>query len=95
MNEGISPKQVIKKLIESGHITCPNADLGGRSTQLQPASLDLSLGYKAYRIRASFLPGKNRTVKQCLSDVKMHEIDLSSGAVLETGCVYPFRFKKR
>ena len=88
MNEGISPKQVIKKLIESGHINCPNADLGGRSTQLQPASLDLSLGYKAYRIRASFLPGKNRTVKQCLSDVKMHEIDLSSGAVLETGCVY-------
>ena len=88
MNEGISPKQVIKKLIESGHITCPNADLGGRSTQLQPASLDLSLGYKAYRIRASFLPGKNRTVKQCLSDVKMPEIDLSSGAVLETGCVY-------
>ncbi|MDG2361346.1 MAG: 2'-deoxycytidine 5'-triphosphate deaminase, partial [Hellea sp.] len=88
MNEGISPKQVIEKLIESGHIACPNVDLDGRSTQLQPASLDLSLGYTAYRIRASFLPGKNRTVKQCLSDVKMHEIDLSSGAVLETGCVY-------
>lgn len=88
MNEGILPKQAIENLIESGHIDCPNAMLDERPTQLQPASLDLRLGYKAYRLRASFLPGENRTVEQCLTDVRMHEIDLSLGAVLETGCVY-------
>ncbi len=56
--------------------------------QIQPASLDLRLGHKAYRLRASFLPGVGRSVMDCLPDVHMHEVDLSGGAVLETGCVY-------
>ncbi len=34
--------------------------------QYQPASLDLRLGPKAYRVRASFLPGANHTVKSRL-----------------------------
>ena len=57
-------------------------------SQFQPASLDLRLGPVAYRVRASFLPGRNRTVLQCLDDVKMHEMDISNGAVLERDCVY-------
>ena len=56
--------------------------------QIQPASLDLRLGKKAWRVRASFLPGKNHTVKDKLKRLMMHEIDLREGAVLETGCVY-------
>lgn len=56
--------------------------------QVQPASIDLRLGSIAYRVRSSFLPGKNRTVQQCLSDMAMHEIDLTKGAVLEKSCVY-------
>ncbi|MCC2113777.1 MAG: 2'-deoxycytidine 5'-triphosphate deaminase, partial [Hyphomicrobiales bacterium] len=56
--------------------------------QIQPASLDLRLGTTAYRVRASFLPGPERTVADRLGDLKLHEIDLSRGAVLETGCVY-------
>lgn len=56
--------------------------------QIQPASLDLRLGEKAYRIRASFLPGKGQAVADKLERFKLHEIDLSSGSVLETGCVY-------
>jgi dCTP deaminase len=39
-------------------------------------------------VRASFLPGPNATVEEKLSSVFMHEIDLTNGAVLETGCVY-------
>ncbi|MBT8415606.1 MAG: 2'-deoxycytidine 5'-triphosphate deaminase, partial [Boseongicola sp.] len=46
------------------------------------------LGAQAYRVRASFLAGKDRTVADRLSDFTMHEIDLSQGAVLEKGCVY-------
>ncbi|WP_300375411.1 2'-deoxycytidine 5'-triphosphate deaminase [Henriciella sp.] len=59
--------------------------------QIQPASLDLRLGTEAYRIRASFLPGPERTVAEVLEEpgIKLHRIDLSrDGAVLETGCVY-------
>lgn len=56
--------------------------------QIQPASLDLRLGEKAYRVRASFLPGPNSLVGEKLDRLKLHEIDLSAGAVLETGCVY-------
>jgi dCTP deaminase len=56
--------------------------------QYQPASLDLRLGPVAYRVRASFLPGKNATVKQRLGDLAMHEMDISDGGVLERGCVY-------
>jgi len=56
--------------------------------QFQPASLDLRLGPVAYRVRASFLPGKNATVKQRLEHLAMHEMDISNGAVLERGCVY-------
>ncbi len=56
--------------------------------QFQPASLDLRLGDVAYRVRASFLPGKDATVKQKLDGLTMHKMDISNGAVLERGCVY-------
>jgi dCTP deaminase len=56
--------------------------------QYQPASLDLRLGPNAYRVRASFLPGKGATVKQRLDELAMHEMDITHGGVLERGCVY-------
>lgn len=56
--------------------------------QIQPASLDLRLGQRGWRVRASFLAGRERTVEERLRDFAMHEIDLGPGAVLETGCVY-------
>ena len=57
--------------------------------QLQPASLDLRLGARAFRIRASFLPGRSRTVQDQLTALAADEISLEgSGAILEKGCVY-------
>ena len=56
--------------------------------QIQPASLDLRLGEVAYRVRASFLPGPETTVAERIEELKLHEIILGHGAVLETGCVY-------
>ncbi|MBI4192686.1 MAG: 2'-deoxycytidine 5'-triphosphate deaminase [Betaproteobacteria bacterium] len=56
--------------------------------QFQPASLDLRLGPVAYRVRASFLPGRDATVEDRLKDLSMHEMDISKGGVLERGCVY-------
>ena len=59
-----------------------------RDDQFQPASLDLRLGAKAYRVRASFLPGETCTVLKKLEELAMHEMDISHGGVLERGCVY-------
>lgn len=55
--------------------------------QVQPASLDLRLGPVAYRVRASFLPGR-ASMDERLADLGMHKVDLEGGAVLEKGCVY-------
>ena len=87
MSVGILPRQDIAELIAQGRITGLKAD-SVYPPSIQPASLDLSLGSKAYRLRASFLPGRGRSVLEELDGVKMHEIDLNGGAVLETGCVY-------
>jgi dCTP deaminase len=56
--------------------------------QIQPASLDLRLGAKAYRVRASFLPGPRDTVAAKIERFGLYELDLAGGAVLERGCVY-------
>jgi len=82
---GVLPDHAIKRLIEKQNITSDAEILPG---QIQPASLDLRLGQTAYRVRASFLAGRNRTVAERLDDFRMHEIDLNGGAVLEKGCVY-------
>ena len=53
--------------------------------QIQPASLDLRLGEVAYRVRASFLPGPRITVAKRIDELKLHEIALADGSVLESG----------
>ncbi len=83
---GVLPSQALHALIERKEIYAP--DVGIDPAQVQPASLDLRLGPIAYRIRASFLPGKGGTVESKLSAMQSHVIDLSKGAVLETECVY-------
>lgn len=84
-DKGILPDHMIAALKESGAIL---ADLPFQPDQIQPASLDLRLGEVAYRVRASFLPGPRTTVAERIDELKLHEFDLSDGAVLETGCVY-------
>ena len=85
MTGGILPDRAIAALFDSGAIVAARPrDVD----QIQPASLDLRLGTKAYRARASFLPGRGKTVSEKLARFALHEIDLTPGAVLETGCVY-------
>ncbi len=88
---GILPCQSIEDLIAREAITSLTAF---DSDQVQPASLDLRLGVRAWRVRASFLP-RGRTVMERLDDVKMHELDLAAGAVLERGCVYIAEVQER
>jgi len=85
MKNGVLSDEQIEALAASNGIT---AQLPLASGQIQPASLDLRLSDKAYRVRASFLAGKDRTVADRLAQFTMHEVDLTDGAVLEKGCVY-------
>ncbi|RAN38005.1 2'-deoxycytidine 5'-triphosphate deaminase [Hyphomonas sp. GM-8P] len=85
---GVLPDREIEALVASGAI---RTDTPLDEGQVQPASLDLRLAEDAYRLRASFLPGKERTVAEMLQEpgIHLHRIDLTQeGAVLETGCVY-------
>jgi dCTP deaminase len=85
MSEGIFPVQAIRALVSAGGLKASEALGVG---QIQPASVDLRLGPRAYRVRASFLPGPGGIVADKLADLKLHEFDIENGAVLETGCVY-------
>lgn len=85
----ILPSQQIAALIKAGnvHVAKDVVDTVLPQT-LQPASLDLTLGRRAFRMRASFLPGAGNRVADGIDALCLHEIDLDAGAVLETGCIY-------
>ncbi|KRA95017.1 2-deoxycytidine 5-triphosphate deaminase [Devosia sp. Root685] len=83
--QGVFPARLIEKLHTEGAIaTAQPFD----PDQVQPASLDLRLGDVAYRVRSSFLPGPAHSMAERIEALKLHEIDLTRGAVLERGCVY-------
>ena len=84
---GVLPSQALSDLIavDQGAIA---SDAPLAEGQIQPASLDLRLGTRAIRVRASFLAGEGASVADRLDEFRMHEIDLGQGAVLEKGCVY-------
>ena len=82
---GLLPRQSIRELANRRVV---QAVTEIRPSQYQPASLDLRLGRKAYRVRASFLPGSAATVADRLAALHPEPIALGEGAVLERGCVY-------
>ncbi|MCC7268134.1 MAG: 2'-deoxycytidine 5'-triphosphate deaminase [Caulobacteraceae bacterium] len=89
---GILPCQSIEALIDQGAIISATP---WANDQVQPASLDLRLGARCWRVRASFLPGIGRKVMDRVPDVAMHELDLTQGVVLEKGCVYIAELQER
>ncbi len=87
-NKGVLPDHALQALFASGAI---RSELALDTDQIQPASLDLRLAFDAYRVRASFLPGKDQKVADVIErgDLRLHHMELSqAGTVLETGCVY-------
>lgn len=85
---GILADRQLRELAAAGRIA---ADPPIGEDQIQPASIDLRLGPVAWRVRASFLPGRGHRVADKLEQFEMHRIDLTGGAVLERGCVYIVR----
>ena len=58
--------------------------------QIQPASIDLRLWHEAYRVRASFLPGKSTTLihKATANGMLDRKIEISDPTLLEPNVVY-------
>ena len=65
---GILPSQVLRQMIARAEIT---AAVAIDELQIQPASIDLRLGNKAYRVPASFLPGPDATVLEKLAELSI------------------------
>lgn len=82
---GVLPSQKIEDFIEAGFIS---AKTQISNDQIQPASIDLRLGSIAYKVYASFLPGKNSTVEKSIKNLLIQTYDLTKPTILEKGCVY-------
>jgi dCTP deaminase len=90
---GLLGRQKIRAMIGRKLI---KAELPVESSQLQPASLDLRLSKEAYRVRSSFLPGREHTVRDRLKSLNAEPVSLAGkGAVLEKGIVYVARLMER
>lgn len=88
--DGVFAAGMIAKLMQCGEIA------GASPSRLQPASLDLTLGTRAWRVRASFLPSRARTVAARLDDgLVMNAFSLEDGVVFERGCVYLVELNER
>ena len=83
--DGILPAQEIRELIANGKIC---SSVGISEDQVQPASIDLRLSDKAYRLGASFLPNGTTLIEPKIRQLMAEEIDLTRPAVLAPGNVY-------
>ena len=91
-NCGVLSCELLKKAISKKAISSKYAAIN--EEQVQPASIDLRLGAKAYRLVSSFLP-ENRGVMEKINapdtygaGLVMYEMDLTEGGILEKGHVY-------
>jgi len=82
--QGVLPRQDIVELVKDRVV---HSAFTIDQRQFQPASLDLRLGEKAYRVQCSFLPGKE-DVQTKLRRYTIHTLNLVPGAVLEPHAVY-------
>ena len=90
---GLFGRQKIRAMIGRKLI---RADADIDPSQLQPASLDLRISKEAYRVRASFLPGRGSSVRDRLQSLNAEPVSLAGkGAVLEKGIVYIARLMER
>jgi len=88
MSLGVQPVQAIQAFERDRLIKAAEGCEPIGQEQFQPSSLDLRLGNFAWRVRASFLPGLGRKVMDRVQEMDGYPIDLSGGAVLDTGRVY-------
>ena len=75
--------QIIELINKKNIVSSENIN----SLQLQPASLDLTLSNKCYRIKASFIPNE-KPISNIISELLLAKIDLKDEFLLEKNCIY-------
>ena len=83
--QGVLSSQLIREAIAAGYVHADGDKIP--EDRVQPASLDLRLGPRAFRLRCSFLPGAE-TVDRKMRPLVIDELDLRGGAVLEPNRPY-------
>lgn len=92
MTGGILPAQHLRRAIDEGQLA---ADVPIPAENVQPASLDLRLGERAYALRCSFLPDSEATIEEKLGDLVLNEFDIGTGSVLERNRPYLIPLQER
>ncbi|MHB1987991.1 MAG: 2'-deoxycytidine 5'-triphosphate deaminase [Acidimicrobiales bacterium] len=92
-SDGVLPDKYLLEAIDVGVIEA--GDFRVPQENVQPASIDLRLGDRAYRLQCSFLPGDD-SVEHKLKHYEMDVLDLrDDGAVLEPNRPYLIPLKER
>ena len=65
-----------------------------KNNQIQPASLDLTLSDKCYRIKASFIPN-NLKITEVIKELSLTKINLNQNTLLEKNCIYLCELNER
>jgi dCTP deaminase len=78
---GIVPGQGLADALAAGWISSERYRIPESS--IQPASMDLRLGARAWALRCSFLPDTASTVMDRVQDLAQEELDIRDGAQLE------------
>ena len=71
-------REQILELIKNKSIYSDNSF---KKNQIQPASLDLTLSDKCYRIKASFIPNKIK-ISNVIKELSLTKIDLNQNTLL-------------
>jgi len=84
---GVLPSQTIRKFISKGLIKSKTKI---HPSQIQPATLDVRVGENVWRVPASFLLEKGRTMKEKLEEFNSgsYRLDISKKTFLESGKTY-------
>src|SRR3972149_9025283 len=86
------PYQGIQKWIEDGFIKKDGSFLDG---QIQPASIDCTLGSRVYRVKSSFLPKPGEKISDILKVKTLYDFELVSGSILEPNACYVIPLNER
>ena len=85
LKNGILNRDHIAQAINKGYITSKDKI---DDKQIQPASLDLRLGHRGFRLKASFLPGPKGKVEPKAKSLSLHSFELKDAMMLEANCTY-------
>ena len=86
------PAQRLRDALADGIVA---ADAPVPEGNVQPASLDLRLGGRAYALQCSFLPDRETSIEAKLEGLVLNEFDIGGGAVLERNRPYLIPLQER